>query len=274
LAIDTFLGQMDHASSGHQAFLMGQHSFTGWWYFFPVALAIKSTPAELLLFALTWFLALIPSSWRNPARRLWLGSLIFLMGAGMASSINIGHRYMLLCYPLVVLIAVDWLGELAVRRRIVGVVLGMVLLVWQVVSLWGIAPYYLAYFNGLCGGPSQGYRYLVDSSLDWGQDLPSLKAELESRGYRKVALSYFGLAKPSIYGLRWVDWMADESAVAPCDWLAISATSYQGVYGKSISRSKQFDSLPSIRVGYSIFLYDLSDPKVRAAWNEIRSPQH
>jgi len=35
---------------GHTAYLLGQNSFHGWWYFFPVALAFK-TPLALLLLA-------------------------------------------------------------------------------------------------------------------------------------------------------------------------------------------------------------------------------
>jgi 4-amino-4-deoxy-L-arabinose transferase-like glycosyltransferase len=275
LAIDTFVGQMDHASEGHAAFLMGRYSSHGWWYFFPVAIALKSTPAELLMIGLIVFLACRPGTWREPTRRLWLGSVAVLLGLGIASALNIGHRYMLPIYPLVVLLAADRLGEVAARRPARATALGVLLLAWQAVSAVGIAPHYLSYFNGVRGGPSQGYRYLVDSSLDWGQDLPSLRRELEARGYRKVALCYFGTAKPSVYGLRAMDWMAPEDPVAAgCDWLAISATALQGAYSGSSELSDRFGGLPSARAGYSIFLYDLKDPRVRAALGAGRAPAH
>ena len=273
LALDTFFGQMEHAARGHMAFLMGRHSARGWWYFFPVAIALKSTPAELLMIGLVVFLAFRPGTWRDPARRLWLGTAAVLLGAGMSSSINIGQRYMLLIYPLVVLIVADRLGEMASRRPIRVIVAGVLLLAWQAVSIAGVAPHYLGYFNSFCGGPMQGYRYLVDSSLDWGQDLPSLRRELEARRYRKVALTYFGTAKPYIYGLRSEDWKSpDERALADCDWLAISATAMQEAYGGSSDTVGRFGGLPSARAGYSIFLYDLKDPRVRAAWAAVRSP--
>jgi Dolichyl-phosphate-mannose-protein mannosyltransferase len=271
LAIDTFFGQMDHASEGHPAFLMGRHSSRGWWYFFPVAIAIKSTPAELSMIGLVVVLACRRGTWRDPARRLWLGSIAVLLGAGMYSSLNIGHRYMLLIYPLVVLIAADWLGVRAVRRPTWALAVGILLAAWQAVSVVGIAPYYLSYFNSFCGGPSEGHRYLVDSSLDWGQDLPSLRRELEARGYHKVALCYFGTARASSYGLRAVGWEADGSAASDCDWLAISATGMEGAYDGSSARFEPFRGLPSARAGYSIFLYDLKDPRVRAAWDAARS---
>ena len=48
-----------------------------------------------------------------------------------------------------------------------------------------IRPNYLAYFNQLAGGPSQGYKHLADSSLDWGQDLPALKQWLDREGLQR-----------------------------------------------------------------------------------------
>jgi hypothetical protein len=271
LAIDSFVGQMEHASVGQQAFLMGQHSSRGWWYFFPVAIALKSTPAELLMMGLVVLLAARPGTWRDPARRLWLGSIVVLLGAGMCSSLNIGHRYMLPIYPLVVLIVADWLGEKADRRPLRAIALGVVLLVWQLVSIVGIAPHYLAYFNTFRGGPSQGYRYLVDSSLDWGQDLPGLRRELEAHHYRRVALCYFGTANAQAYNLRVTGWEErDDSVANECDWLAISATAMQGTYGGPIDLYDRLRNLPSTQVGYSIFLYDLKDPGIRAVWDAIR----
>jgi hypothetical protein len=189
----------------------------------------------------------------------------------MASALNIGHRYMLPIYPLAILLAADRLGEGAARRPGRVAAVGVALLAGQAVSAAGIAPHYLGYFNVLCGGPSRGYRYLVDSSLDWGQDLPALRRELEARGYRKVALCYFGTARPSSYGLRSMDWMAPGDPVASgCDWLAISATALQGAYTGSSELFDRFGALPSARAGYSIFLYDLTDPRVREALDAVR----
>ena len=271
LAYDTFMGQMNHAAEGHTAYLMGQHSHQGWWYFFPVALAIKSTPAELTLMALAAGLACQPATWRDSTRRLWLTTSLVMLGAGIASKINIGQRYMILIYPLVILLGSDWLGAQAPRRRGLACAAGAALLVWQAISAVGIAPHYLSYFNSFCGGPMAGHRYLVDSSLDWGQDLPSLRRELEARNYRQVALCYFGTAQTDVYGLRAVEWKpADEAVAAACDYLAISATARQGDYGGDPELAERLRNLPSTRAGYSIFIYDLSNPAIRAVWNEIR----
>ena len=78
----------------------------------------------------------------------------------------------------------------------------LALLAWHVAESMSIRPSYLAYFNQLAGGPSQGYLHLADSSLDWGQDLPSLKQWLDGerlqRGGENAYLSYFGTARPRV----------------------------------------------------------------------------
>ena len=271
LAVDTFVGQMGHAAEGHDAFLMGMHSREGWWSFFPVALAIKSTPAELALLALALGLACRPATWRDPSRRIWLVAGLAMLGAGMASRINIGQRYMLLVYPLAILLGADWLANGSGRRRRWGLAAGGLLLAGQAVAAWGIAPHYLAYFNPLIGGPMQGHRYLVDSSLDWGQDLPALRRLLEARHYRLVTLGYFGTAQADVHGIRAVDWRTrDDAAAARADYLAVSATTLMGAYGGLDDLYDRFKDFPSERAGYSIFVYNLADPRIRAAWDDLR----
>jgi hypothetical protein len=80
-------------------------------------------------------------------------------------------------------------------------------LAWHLGESLTIRPDYLAYFNQLAGGPSEGYKHLADSSLDWGQDLPALKRWLDGEGLQRpgaspVYLSYFGTARPDYYGIK------------------------------------------------------------------------
>jgi hypothetical protein len=260
----TFLKQVGHSRGGHPAFLLGATSDQGWWYFFPVAFFLKSTPAELLL-VLAAIVGLVRARGRcDRAAGLWWISLVVFFSLTLLSRINIGQRYVLVVYPLLVLCAVDGLAAVPARRGVVAV-LGL-LLALQVGSAAAIAPQYLSYFPWYVGGPEQGYHYLVDSSLDWGQDLPALRRELDERGYRQVLLSYFGLASPGAYGLRAVAWNdATDAQVAACDWVGISATKLRGVYN-SREQFAAFRALtPTARAGFSIFLYRANDPAVRAA---------
>src|SRR5439155_10617229 len=87
-------------------------------------------------------------------------------------------------------------------RRLAGV--GLMLLVGAgLFSAIHIHPYQLAYFNRWAGGPASGYRYLDDSNIDWGQDLPGLAAWQSEHGVRPLALWYFGTDSPAGYGIEW-----------------------------------------------------------------------
>jgi hypothetical protein len=97
--------------------------------------------------------------------------------------------------------AAAWLGA---RTRVMGVLVAAAVM-WLVGESFAIRPHYLAYFNQLAGGPRNGWRQLVDSSLDWGQDLPGLRAWLERNGLPRAGtplyLSYFGTGRPESYGI-------------------------------------------------------------------------
>jgi len=197
------------------AFLNGETRTTGWWQFFPTAFAIK-TP--LPLFGLLALAAVAFGSTRiRPAAGLGgraarskllyrLAPLLLLLVVywmfALASHLNIGHRHLLPTYPALYVLAGAagwwWRGT----SRPAGV-LAAALLAWFVAESWWIRPSYLAYFNELIGGPAQGYRHLVDSSLDWGQDLPGLKAWLAAnvRPGERVFLSYFGSDDPTSAGI-------------------------------------------------------------------------
>lgn len=202
------LGYVDRKARYRQAFLAGECSATGWPEFFPVAFLIKTTlgAQALLLLAL-----LLP--WFCPRRRTlrWLYRLapllVFLgvFGAfAITSKINIGHRHILPLYPALYIIAGSLGAVLAARPRRGWLVTGVAaLLAWHLVASWKVRPHYLAYFNESIGGPAAGYRYLVDSSLDWGQGLPDLQRWLATHARdERVYLAYFGTDRPSRFGLR------------------------------------------------------------------------
>jgi hypothetical protein len=90
------------------------------------------------------------------------------------------------------------------RATLASAGLVVALLGWHVAEALRTAPHFLAYFNELAGGPDAGYQHLVDSSLDWGQDLPGLKKWLDENGLQgpghpPVYLSYFGSSHPAYY---------------------------------------------------------------------------
>jgi hypothetical protein len=91
-------------------------------------------------------------------------------------------------------------GAAATFRR-AGLALGALLALLAVETAWRF-PNYMAYFNGLVR-PGEGYRHLVDSSLDWGQELPAARRYIDEHPAEgPFYLSYFGMGSPSYYGVR------------------------------------------------------------------------
>lgn len=209
----TFVIQFSHARG---AFLNGDYSLTGWVTFFPFAFLVKTTLPLLLVFALGFFTRVLEGGkrlaaegWRTELRRLrpltpLLALFLVYWITSLANHLNIGHRHILPTYPVLFILAGS-LGRFFERRRALVAALATALLAWHAVESMRIRPHYLAYFNQLVGGPPNGWRHLVDSSLDWGQDLPGLSKWLARHNpppaKAPVYLSYFGTGDPVYEGI-------------------------------------------------------------------------
>ena len=66
-----------------------------------------------------------------------------------------------------------------------------------------IAPYDLAYFNRLVGGPSRAHLSLLDSNLDWGQASRALARYVASQGLPAIDCSFASNSDPWYYGVRY-----------------------------------------------------------------------
>lgn len=250
------------ANVGHSAFLMGDYSPQGWWYYFIVAFFIKTPIPVIYLFGG----ALLLLS-RYPNRIICIVFLVLpvvlIFLVSLFQHINIGLRHILPIYPFIYVFIGGLVGIPIKRRKLAGGILSL-LLVWLVWGAINIHPYYLAYFNEFIGGPKNGYKYLVDSNLDWGQDLPGLKEYMERNGIERVKLAYFGFSDPIYYGIRY-DYLPSYSIpnrnvegdeIPLKGYFAISATMLQGVYLPDRDLYKLFREIEPIdRIGYSIFIY-------------------
>jgi hypothetical protein len=173
-----------HNAMGHPSWLLGSYSDHGFWYYYPVALFFK-TP--LALIALAGWGAWI--AWRRREWRYWL-PLAFLAGvliSSVMSRINIGTRHVLPVYIFMALLAAAAVREAlssGIRRRMGA---GLALAALLVVSSAAAHPDYLPYFNLLAGDNPE--EILVDSDLDWGQDMKRLGARLNELGAAQVALN-------------------------------------------------------------------------------------
>ncbi|HEY4300810.1 MAG TPA: glycosyltransferase family 39 protein [Candidatus Didemnitutus sp.] len=197
------------SAQARASFLHGEYSIFGWPSFFPLAFLWK-TPVALLLAIVAGLAVMIrrkpsgPGGWEADLERV--APLLVLFAVywvfSLTSKLNIGQRHILPTYPTLFILVSGLLAPGVLsgwRRRFAGLALAGGTLLANVC----VAPHYLAFFNLLAGGPSNGYRLLADSSLDWGQDLPGLASWLKDHNSGDhpvpVFISYFGTGEPDYY---------------------------------------------------------------------------
>lgn len=263
--LDNFFRVQEHVAEGHQSFLLGELSRDGWWYYFAVALLIK-TPLLTLILALAAAVSCIRHRHWGRDAFLWIPAASLFLVASY-TRLNIGYRHILPVLPFLLVWGASWVPT-ALRDRPAQIV-AAVLFVWYAVSGLRQHPHHLAYFNELVGGSSQGYHYLGDSNLDWGQDLNLLVDFVQQNPSESVFVGYFGSADPTFYGLDDRQLLISPERIStefapanPAPGLyAISANHVQGL---SSTEPDLFDWFrrrePVDQLGYSILIYQVQEP--------------
>jgi len=169
--------------------------------YFPIAFAIKTPIAIILLLVAGIAAAWGPVRLRCRDSILMCGLVTFVvtyLAVVVCSDVNLGHRHLLPCYaPIMILCgrSAAWLSHRIARWMVLAAV---VILAYTNISIY---PQYLCYFNEVVGGPANGHRYLLDSNIDWGQDLKRLADFARRHPAEKIKLAYFGSADPRTYGI-------------------------------------------------------------------------
>jgi hypothetical protein len=252
-----------HNDAGHLSFLLGQLRSTGWWYFYLVALAAK-TPIPLLVLGPVGMVMLAREGWREhdgwriAPLTLFLTVLVF---SSIFSHINIGIRHVLVLYPFMALGAAHLVARLWRTLRAVTVrplaIAGSGLLVvfvgWQVLTLWTANPDYLPYFNEFIAHPEQ---VLVDSDLDWGQDLRRLEQRAAAIRIPKLNLAYLGT--PDLTRERLPPYLIMTPGKPVTGWIAVSALA-RAHFPKGYAWLDAYRPLETI--GKTIELYYIPPPR-------------
>ncbi len=199
----------DSKVMGYSVYLDGVMRRSGWWYYYLATLAYKVPEGTLILVGLSGVVLLASKRSRGP----WADEVAVLavpvgvLGAmSFLTDICLGLRYILPIFPYVFIgtgKVIPWASGLAGRARPAAwaVVVGSVAATGAATAT--IHPDYLAYFNWASGGPDRGAEHLIDSNLDWGQDLVKLDRWLRANHPgRPVGLAYFGQINPSLLALR------------------------------------------------------------------------
>jgi hypothetical protein len=304
---------------GIRSYLRGEWKHGGWWYYYLYGLLIKEPIGYWLLGVIALWRALYSceqwSSWRDDV--VILGPAACVIGL-VSSQTGFNHhlRYILPALPFIyiwigcrvgpLVTWPAWVNEAetargaiparsapANRRLMNGIVLGS--LAWGVASSLWYWPHSLSYFNELVGGPLRGHAHLLDSNIDWGQDLLFLREWLNQHPEaRPFKLAYFGGFDPIGAEIEYrlppraptretpASQIASAELGPQPGWHAISVNFLRG--SRFSTRNGQGDEVyigeewytyflehfqPVARAGYSIYIYHLTledANRVRRAW--------
>ena len=246
------LDVLAHNAAGHATYLFGEWSPDGQLLYFPAAIGVKST---LPLLALSlWGAAL---AWHTPAEErrrlapvLALFSITLLVS--VTADINIGIRHILPLYPCLAILGAipfrDWKPRSGRATQVAAA-----LLLWHGGEAVWAHPDHLPYFNEVARGREE--KFLLDSNLDWGQDLARLDQWMDATGTPAVILRYFGETWPGTVG---VNNYILPAAHPDAGWFAISANLLFGMEGSSPQLRALAAQPPAARVGKSLWVYRIN----------------
>jgi 4-amino-4-deoxy-L-arabinose transferase-like glycosyltransferase len=262
--------------AGYDVYLNGVMRSSGWWYYYLATLLYKLPEGTCLLLALSILpLVLIKRSSTAWADEIAVATipLVIFVTMSFLTDINLGLRYVLGMLPFLYIGAgriAPWIEQLARPTREIASAVVLALLASTIAATASIHPHYLAYFNWTSGGPDRVPARLIDSNLDWGQDLIGLKNWCRRNiPGQPIGLAYFGQINPTIFTKR------DE----PFPWyLPPIPDGAADLMYRETERSKLDGFAPTLTPGYyaisATLLYGLHwrlyDPALRAwdpAWN-------
>jgi hypothetical protein len=264
------LRQLWHNAVGHSAGFLGMYSRTGWWYYYPVAFALKTTIPFLIasLAGLAWSGREVVRK-RNPNHLWMLAPFVIYTVYVFFSRIDIGVRYYLPAYPFLfilggALLASLWRSRKAARA---GMIAAILMLTWIGLEAVRAYPNHMSYMNQLASRAPHWW-YLSDSNVEWGDDLRDLAIYLRARGETKVREATLGgYLTLRFYGIERIDAMTSRPG-ENARYTAIGASFLNGstnlpdnaIAGRKVGESQDYFAAyrqrqPEAVFGNSIYLY-------------------
>ncbi|MBI4707936.1 MAG: glycosyltransferase family 39 protein [Candidatus Omnitrophica bacterium] len=239
------LGILRHGYEGHGTFFLGKWSAQGNPLYFFVAFLIK-TPIPAIVFLFAGIIVCFKEKIKL-AEKIILTTILVLFTAASMNKLQLGLRYILPIYPFCFILAAR---SIILWKKVFFRLFMVILMFWYILANFFSWPNYLSYFNEFIDGPKNGYKYLRDSNIDWGQDLPELAKYIKDHKIKEIKLIYFGTADPSSYGIRYANF-------EPQDYLFPRKAVYAISVHKLESATWASSLTPTARIGYSIYVYDL-----------------
>jgi hypothetical protein len=193
--------QLEHNLVGHPAYLLGDRSNTGWRLYYLVAFAVKNTPGFLGALVVAMIVLLRRRAFGlSSVATHWGITALLVFAAASLGRIQIGERYILPVYPYLILL-MSTAAPALFSAKLGRLAAGALFALHAGAGLLAAPGGHLSYFNLLAGGREGGHRVLLDSNLDWGQDLPRLAAWMRSQGLKTLQLGYHGSDDPRRVGI-------------------------------------------------------------------------
>lgn len=290
---------------GNTTYFLGEVARDAWKSYFPVVYLLKEPLAMHFLTLIALVLALgglrkgiraegfarIKERCAAFLRRYFVEVtmvlfIAFYWATSITANLNIGVRHIIPTFPFMFLVVSRVIiGHLRERpqvafdlspntlksltrfytKKAVKYTVLVALVGWYIVSVIMQYPHFITYFNELAGGPQNGYKYVADSNVDWGQDMKRLAQFVDDNNIDKIHLMYFGGGSPDYYLKdKYVPWWSSRGPEA--GWFAISATFLDEAFGTPVGRYTRtpedsylwlVDKTPVTVIGHSIFIYKL-----------------
>lgn len=285
-----------HSSSGHTTFFMGEMG-KNWWNYYLIAYLIKEPiPSQLFFYLAIAFAlsSLVKKKFLNKRKAIgktllsnikilfkWISKhyleigmisfVVLLLIIGAKSKLQLGIRYIMPVFPLIYILTAVSIKKFFHNQKNklflpYYLAVFIFLSAWLIIEGFAAYPSYIAYYNEFIDGHKNGYKYLVDSNTDWGQDLKRLAKFAEDNKIEKIKVDYFGGADPEYYLKdKLIVWGYDKGPTT--GWLAISASALQ--WNRGIPENKKIKPAeynyrwldkyePVAQIGYSIFVYNIN----------------
>lgn len=240
----------------YDSYLRGEWRQKGWWHYYLYAIAIKTPLGHLAML----LLAAITLKQRTSLPLADLASLLLpgIAILGLVSSqtgFNHHLRYVLPAMPYLLIFASS---AVAFTSKLVGTwkpQLIVALACWSGVSCLFCFPHNQSYFNELVGGPFHGPEHLLNSNVDWGQDVHRVRNWLNNNA-KATPLQFIPYCNYDIHAIdAEADWIRPQNLRElgqASGWFAISVNHLHGVSGQ-YSALRELE--PVDFVGYSTYIY-------------------
>lgn len=275
-----YLRGIDHQRSEfdgvYLSYLRGEWRNRGWWYYYAYAAGVKE-PLGYLALGLVGVVLVLggrgPAHWVDEII-LWSPALAIFALVSSQTGINHHLRYILPVFPFAIIATGKVVHLIERRRRWTWLIVGG-LLSWGASSALSIHPHYLSYFNEAAGGPEAGHDHLLDSNIDWGQDLLFLGLWLDEHAEaRPLGLAFYHIIDPKVAGIAYsLPPTRDGGGPSP-GYYAVSVNFLRGSTsvtpdGKGGMKNVEphayeyFRSFrPIARAGHSIYIYHITSEDV------------